>query len=100
MESDEEVLLRFSLKESLYKAMHPLICQYVGFKEADVQPTPDGGTEIKLNLKSGDHDRFEKVEAHWRRVGDLFLSSALVQLGDEAQPTECSTDTIHLGRNS
>eukprot|EP00535_Pseudo-nitzschia_heimii_P006765 CAMPEP_0197185274 /NCGR_PEP_ID=MMETSP1423-20130617/11595_1 /TAXON_ID=476441 /ORGANISM="Pseudo-nitzschia heimii, Strain UNC1101" /LENGTH=244 /DNA_ID=CAMNT_0042636297 /DNA_START=180 /DNA_END=911 /DNA_ORIENTATION=+ len=39
---DEEVLLRFSLKEAIYKAAHPLLRQYVGFQEAEVTPYSDG----------------------------------------------------------
>ena len=97
---NEEVLLRFSIKESLYKAMHPLICQFVGFKEAEVTPNPDGSVGVHLNLKSGAHDRFDSVQAHWRIVGDFFLSSASVKLRDDAQAVECPVDTIHIGRNS
>ena len=82
---DEEVLLRFSLKESLYKAMHPLICQYVGFQEAQVTPYSNGTASVEWNLKSGAHERFNNVTAHWRRMDDLFLSSASVTLGDHEE---------------
>mmetsp|Transcript_8173 Transcript_8173/g.15382 ORF Transcript_8173/g.15382 Transcript_8173/m.15382 type:complete len:474 (+) Transcript_8173:181-1602(+) len=78
---DEEVLLRFSLKESVYKAMHPLICQFVGFQEAEITPHNDGTATVFLNLKSGQHHRFKEVKAHWRRIdGDFFLTSASVTL--------------------
>jgi len=81
--SDEEVLLRFSLKESVYKAMHPLICQFVGFQEAEIKPHDDGTATVTLNLKNGMHKTFKRVEAHWRRIdGDLFLSSSRVELKD------------------
>jgi len=78
---DEEVLLRFSLKECVYKAMHPLICQWVGFQEAEITPHDDGTTTIKLNLKSGAQTQFQHVKAHWRRIGgDYFLTSSSVIL--------------------
>jgi len=78
---DEEVLLRFSLKESVYKAMHPLICQFVGFKEAEITPNDDGTATVKLNLKSGAQERFQNVEAHWKRIeDDFFLTSSSVIL--------------------
>ena len=78
---DEEVLLRFSLKESVYKAMHPLICQFVGFQEAEIKPHNDGTATVLLNLKSGQQDRFQEVKAHWRRIdGDFFLTSSSVTL--------------------
>lgn len=81
---EEEVLLRFSLKESLYKAMHPLICQRVGFLEAEVTPHSNGTASIWFNLESGAHDEFDhsKTTAHWRRVEDIqedyFVTSASV----------------------
>jgi phosphopantetheine--protein transferase-like protein len=78
---DEEVLLRFSLKESVYKAMHPLICQFVGFQEAEIKPHSDGTATINLFLKSGAHEMFKETKAHWRRIeGDLFLTSASITL--------------------
>lgn len=78
---DEEVLLRFSLKESLYKAMHPLLTQYVGFQEAEIYPHEDGTATVRLNLKNGAHKRFSHVTAHWRSIlGDYFLTSASVTL--------------------
>lgn len=33
MSAESEVLLRFSLKEGLYKAIHPFVRRYVAFKE-------------------------------------------------------------------
>jgi Phosphopantetheinyl transferase component of siderophore synthetase len=78
---DEEVLLRFSLKESVYKAMHPLICQFVGFQEAEITPHNNGTATVYLNLRSGQHNRFKEVKAHWRRIdGDFFLTSSSVTL--------------------
>ncbi len=68
----------------MYKAMHPLICQFVGFQEAEIKPHEDGTATVFLNLKSGKHKRFKKVEAHWRRVsGEFFLTSSRVVLKDE-----------------
>lgn len=80
---DEEVLLRFSLKECVYKAMHPLISQFVGFQEAEIQPHDDGTATVKLNLKSGAHEQFKSIKAHWRRIdGDFFLTSSSVTMKD------------------
>jgi phosphopantetheine--protein transferase-like protein len=78
--SSEEVLLRFSIKEALYKAMHPLICQYVGFQEAECYPLDDGKVQVHLNLISGAHNAFETVSANWRIMDDYFLTTAQVQL--------------------
>lgn len=80
----EEVLLRFSLKESVYKAMHPLINQYVGFQEAEITPNPDGTAHVQLNLKSGKHENFGEITANWRFIlgRQYFLSSSSVTLKD------------------
>ena len=77
------ILIMQSLKESVYKAMHPLICQFVGFQEAEIKPHDDGTATVTLNMKNGMHKTFKRVEAHWRRIdGDLFLSSSRVELKD------------------
>jgi 4'-phosphopantetheinyl transferase EntD len=73
-------MLRFSLKESLYKAMHPLICQYIGFQEVEVQPVESGTARVHFQLKSGAHRGLQNVTAHWRRVGPYFLSTSSVRL--------------------
>jgi 4'-phosphopantetheinyl transferase superfamily len=77
---DDEVLLRFSLKESAYKALHKYVNRYVQFAEAEVYPcgNRDGGTaDIKLLLNSNDNDAVVsdnsiksvyKIDAHWRRL--------------------------------
>ena len=79
---DEEVLLRFSLKESVYKAMHPLINQYVGFQEAEITPKSDGTASVDLNLKSGQHAKLGTITANWRKILDdqYYLTSASVTL--------------------
>jgi 4'-phosphopantetheinyl transferase EntD len=84
VDTDEEVLLRFSLKEAIYKAAHPLICQYVGFQEAEVTPAPDGSATCDWFLETKADQRISKLTAHWRRVsgddddGDFFLTTASV----------------------
>ena len=80
---DEEVLLRFSLKEAVYKAMHPLINQYVGFQEAEITPKSDGTALVDLNLKSGQHTKLGTITANWRTVvldEQYYLTSASVTL--------------------
>ena len=49
---EEEVLLRFSFKESVYKAIHPYLARSVDFDEVEVDPTSDGGAIITFQLKS------------------------------------------------
>jgi 4'-phosphopantetheinyl transferase EntD len=74
-----------SLKESIYKAVHPLLNQYIGFQEAEVTPSEDGTASVVWNLKTGAHERLAKVTAKWRKLpcGGYFLSSAEAHLKDE-----------------
>ena len=72
--------MRFSIKESLYKAVHPLICQYVGFQEAEVVPHANGTATCTWDLRSGAHSNIATTTAHWKRVGELFLTSGSVTL--------------------
>jgi 4'-phosphopantetheinyl transferase EntD len=73
------------MKESLYKAMHPFIGQYVHFREVEIQPLANGTSHIYFQLDSGAHERFHDATVHWQRQGDFFVSSASVQLkeGDD-----------------
>ena len=74
-----------SLKESVYKAMHPILCEYVGFQEAEITPLPDGTAHVILNLQSGSHERMGIVvrSTSWRRLedGKFFLTTALIGVG-------------------
>mmetsp|Transcript_3662 Transcript_3662/g.10364 ORF Transcript_3662/g.10364 Transcript_3662/m.10364 type:complete len:340 (-) Transcript_3662:373-1392(-) len=91
---EQEVLLRFSLKEAIYKAAHPLLCQYVGFKEAEVTPFPDGTASCRWLLDNEADRPIAKLTAHWRTIedGNYFLTSASVYSRSdfEARPVaEC-----------
>jgi 4'-phosphopantetheinyl transferase EntD len=67
-----------SLKEAIYKAVHPIICQYVSFREAEVTPQADGTATCNWLLKNGAQDQIDVLTAHWRKVADdkFFLTSA------------------------
>jgi enterobactin synthetase component D len=71
-----EVLLRFSAKEALYKALDPFVQRYVGFKEAVVSTRPDGGADVTLRLRPGEGPFL--AEVRWRRLGTLVLTTARV----------------------
>mmetsp|Transcript_17288 Transcript_17288/g.35186 ORF Transcript_17288/g.35186 Transcript_17288/m.35186 type:complete len:80 (+) Transcript_17288:403-642(+) len=75
-------MLRFSLKESVYKAMHPILCEYVGFQEAEITPLPNGTAYVVLNLVSQSHIRPGIVvrTASWRQINGFFLTSSSVGL--------------------
>jgi 4'-phosphopantetheinyl transferase EntD len=74
---DREVLLRFSAKEAVYKAIDPFVRRYVGFKEVCVSPRADGTAEVRDHL-GADAGRFS-IEVRWRRLPGLILTTARVQ---------------------
>lgn len=49
-----EILLRFSLKESIYKALDPYVKRYVGFHEVEVWPDVTGRATAKFKLADGE----------------------------------------------
>ena len=75
-ERAREVLLRFSLKESIYKAVDPFVRRYVAFREVSVTPLRDGTTTVRARLREG-AGAFG-IEAYWLRVDGLVLTTAKV----------------------
>ncbi len=72
----EQVMLRFSLKESIYKAIDPFLHRFVGFEEMEVEPLVNGDAVVRPRLKTGDA---LQIEAWWRRHRDWFLTCARAQ---------------------
>ena len=72
-----EVILHFSLKEALYKAINPLIGRYVSFQEAVVLPAADGTVAVTLNLKKQEGPF--RVGARWTEMDGHLLTTAQVE---------------------
>lgn len=66
--ADEEVLLRFSAKEALYKVLDPGLRRYIGFKEVEVDPLDDGGARVQLLFAEPGPAR---IELRWARSEDI-----------------------------
>jgi enterobactin synthetase component D len=71
------VVLSFSLKEALYKAINPLVGRYVSFQEATMVPAPDGGVAVTLGLKQQEGPFV--AEARWLEISGHLLTTASVQ---------------------
>jgi len=65
------VILRFALKEAVYKAIDPYVRRYVGFREVTVWPADGRATVEPLTADLPRH-----VEATWLEVGDLIIATA------------------------
>ena len=78
----EEILLRFSAKEALYKVLDPTMRRYIGFHEVSVEPSADGTAVVGLFLKEGQPPR--DIVVRWM-TNDM--------LGVESPPFFLSTAT-------
>lgn len=72
-----EVVLCFSLKEALYKALNPLVGRYISFQEVTVLPRLDGNVQVTLALAPAE-GRFE-AEARWSEIQGHLLTTAAVR---------------------
>jgi 4'-phosphopantetheinyl transferase EntD len=75
-ERAREVLLRFSAKEAIYKALDPFVRRYVAFREVSVSPRPDGTAEVRARL--GAEASGLSIESRWTRRQGFVLTTARV----------------------
>ncbi len=71
----DATLLRFSLKEAIYKAIDPIVQRYVRFTEVEVDVLDDGGANVTLLLPEFANTNVV-VEAHWRTDAEWIVSVA------------------------
>jgi enterobactin synthetase component D len=75
-----EIILHFSIKEALYKALNPIVGRYVSFQEATVLPRSDGSIAVTLALTQNEGPF--RVEARWSEIeGHLLTTAALRPAG-------------------
>lgn len=67
------LLVRFSIKESVYKALDPYVQRYVAFKEAHVEPDLEGAARVELALAGGEGPFAVDARYEWLR-GRLLTS--------------------------
>ncbi len=73
-----EVLLRFSAKEAVYKALDPFVRRYVGFHEIALSPRADGTARVTSGLPASEGPFV--FEVRWRRFDGIVLTTARVTL--------------------
>jgi len=66
---EEDILLRFSFKESVYKAIHPFLPRSIDFAEVEVYPSADGTADLKFLLKTKEIFNYK---ASWFRFRDIY----------------------------
>jgi len=73
------VLLRFSMKEALYKALDPYVQRYVGFHEAQVYPDGEGAARVQFDLAGGEGPFH--VEARYSGFQGRILTTVRIRPG-------------------
>lgn len=71
------IVLRFSIKEAIYKALAPKLQRYIGFEEASVALHTDGYGRVTLHLESGPTP--EHIEARFSWMERAVLSTVRVR---------------------
>jgi 4'-phosphopantetheinyl transferase EntD len=60
-----DTVVRFSIKEAIYKALHPFLERYIGFGEVAVWPSPDGIDRVDAWLAKGEGPFHFDVRHYW-----------------------------------
>lgn len=77
-----DALLRFSLKEALYKAIHPFVRKSIPWHSVEVSPVADGTCVVNATgIEEWLGARME-VEAGWRQCHGFYVSTATAMLCD------------------
>jgi enterobactin synthetase component D len=75
-ERAREVLLRFSAKEAIYKALDPFVRRYVGFREVAVSPDANGHARVVAALAYQEGPF--AFDVRWERFDGHVLTTARV----------------------
>jgi enterobactin synthetase component D len=76
-ERETAVLLRFSAKEAVYKALDPYVQRYVGFLEVAVTLEDDGTGRVTPHLAEGEGPFV--LEVRWMKREGLLVTTARVR---------------------
>lgn len=68
------MLIRFSVKEAIYKALAPRQRRYIAFTEAEVTPDVDGTVSVTLHLEQGPYPA--EIEARYTWIQRSVLTTA------------------------
>lgn len=71
------LLMRFSIKESIYKALDPWVQRYVAFHEAEVTPDLHGAAAVRLMLAHGEGPF--RVDARYTWLYGRLVTSVRIQ---------------------
>jgi phosphopantetheine--protein transferase-like protein len=70
------ILIRFSIKEAIYKALDPYLQRYIGFDEVQVTPDLEGKAVVQLHLNTTE-ENFQ-VDANYTWLRGRLLTSVRI----------------------
>jgi 4'-phosphopantetheinyl transferase EntD len=76
MPEHADLLLRVSIKEALYKALHPLVRRPIRWHSVTVQPMPDGTCTVDVGKLEKQVGMRMAAEASWRLHEGYVISTA------------------------
>ena len=76
--ADADLLLRISLKEALYKALHPLVRRPIRWHSVQVHPSMDGSCRVDTSMLEDQVAMQLVADASWRVCGEYYVSTATV----------------------
>jgi 4'-phosphopantetheinyl transferase EntD len=71
------ILLRFSAKEAVYKALDPFVRRFVGFHEVILWPLGDGTARVEPHLAAQEGPF--AIEVTWMRIDGYLLTTARIR---------------------
>src|SRR5262245_59232170 len=71
------VLVRFSMKEAIYKALDPFVCRYVDFDEVEIDLTPDGRAKVHMELRRGEGPFLVEGMAHFTGPEEVLTTARI-----------------------
>ena len=77
-----EILLRFSAKEAIYKALDPFVHRFVDFKEVSVTPYENGSFRTDLSLKDMNSEQNKlkySIDGKWMKTKEFIITSVCLK---------------------
>lgn len=76
LSAESDLLLRISIKESLYKAMHPLVGKAIRWHSVQIQPGPDGSCTVDSTELDQEVGKTLETNVRWGSHHGYFWSVA------------------------
>jgi holo-[acyl-carrier-protein] synthase len=79
-------LIRFALKEAIYKALAPRLQRYIAFDEAQITRVKDGSADVQLMLASTDGP--SSIDARYEWVTEGLITTVRARWDGSQSPTK------------